>query len=71
VGASGDGGAPTVEPLHYRLARRAGEMCARTGTSDVVDVSVVLCARLHGHAVVTSDPDHLRRLDPTLRLVVI
>lgn len=51
------------------LARAAGVLCGRTGSDDVVDVSVVLCARQRHHVVVTSDPDDLRLLDPTLRLV--
>jgi hypothetical protein len=68
---SGSGGAPTVEPLHQRAAKQAGELCALTGTSDVVDASVVLCAWLHRHAVVTSDPDDLRKLAPSLSLIVI
>jgi hypothetical protein len=68
---SGGAGAPTVEPLHQRAARQAGELCALTGTSDVVDASVVLCAWRHGHAVVTSDPDDLRKLAPGLPLIAI
>jgi hypothetical protein len=71
VGVTGKSGAPTVEPLHYVMARRAGELCARSGTSDIVDASVVLVARMHGHAVVTSDPGDLAKLDPTLHLIVI
>jgi hypothetical protein len=35
----------------------------------VVDVSVVVCARERGHAVVTSDPDDLRAIDPKLELL--
>jgi hypothetical protein len=71
VGFTGDLGAPTVEPLHYAMARRAGELCARAGTSDIVDASVVLVAKRHGHAVVTSDPGDLAKLDPTLHLIAI
>jgi len=71
VGVNGHDGAPTVEPLHYVTARRAGELCAAAGTSDVVDASVVLVARKHRHAIVTTDPGDLAKLDPTLRLIVI
>ncbi len=46
-------------------------LLARRGCSDVVDASVVLCARTHGQGVLTSDPDGLRRLDPDLLLEVI
>jgi len=51
------------------VARAVGEMCADTGHSDVVDVHVVLCAREREHAVVTSDPDDLARVDPALPLI--
>ena len=52
-------------------ARAVGELCGLTGHHDIVDVHVVLHARLHGHQVVTSDPDDLRRVDPRLPMVVI
>jgi hypothetical protein len=71
VGVNGEKGAPKVEPLDYLLARQAGELYAATGMSDVVDASVVLVARKHGHTVVTSDPGDLGRLDPELQLIVI
>lgn len=48
-----------------------GRILARTRTSDVADAHVVLSARRVGQAVVTSDAADLRRLDPSLRLVVI
>jgi hypothetical protein len=38
-------------------------------TSDITDAYVVICARRAGTAVVTSDPDVLRRLDPQLEIV--
>lgn len=46
-----------------------GRMLARSGTTDVIDAHVVLCARRAEQSVVTSDGDDLARLDPTLRLV--
>ena len=52
-------------------AQVAGGLLAASRTSDVVDASVVVCAWLHGDVVVTSDPEDLRRLDPTLRLVTL
>lgn len=66
-------GAPdvTVVPLDHRQARAVGVVLAHSGTADVVDAAVIVCAREHGDAVVTSDPDDLRRLDPTLRLVAL
>ena len=60
-----------VEPLDDFAARAAGQLCGVSGTSDVIDASVVLCARARGHAVATSDVRDLRRLDPTLPLLAI
>ena len=48
-----------------------GRMLARSGTSDVIDAHVVLCAQRAQQSVVTSDPDDLARLDPRLKLVRI
>jgi hypothetical protein len=48
---------------------RSAALCAATGTSDVVDVSVALCARDRGHAVVTTDAADLRAIDPSLPLI--
>jgi hypothetical protein len=59
------------EPLDADRARGAGRLCGVTGTSDIVDASVVLCARARGHAVLTSDVGDLRRLDGVLRLVAV
>lgn len=52
-------------------ALRVGSLCRRSGTSDVVDASVAVCARARGQAVVTSDPTDLGRLDADLALVVV
>jgi hypothetical protein len=60
-----------IESLDDRRARAAGQLCGVAGTSDIVDASVVLCARARGHAVVTSDLDDLQRLDPPLRCIRI
>ena len=60
-----------VEPLDDARARAAGQLCGAAGTADVIDASVVLCARSRGQAVMTSDVGDLRRLDRTLRLVAI
>lgn len=60
-----------VVPLDGRTALVVGLLLGRRGCSDVVDASVVVCARTHGQGVITSDPDDLRRLDPDLRLEVI
>jgi predicted nucleic acid-binding protein len=50
-------------------AAHVGRLLAVSGTSDVVDAHVVICARRAGQQVVTSDPDDLRALDPTLQVV--
>ena len=55
-----------IEPLDDRRAREAGQLCGVAGTTDVIDASVVLCARHRSHSVLTSDPADLQRLDPTL-----
>jgi hypothetical protein len=64
-------GVVDVEPLDDARARAAGQLCGVTRTSDVIDASVVLCARARGHRVLTSDPEDLARLDPRLPLIVV
>jgi hypothetical protein len=61
----------TVTAYDGRTARAVGELAALSGHHDVVDVHVVLHARLHRHAVVTTDPDDLRAVDPRLPLIVV
>ncbi|HJR69547.1 MAG TPA: PIN domain-containing protein [Gammaproteobacteria bacterium] len=58
-----------VVPLDDQRARSAGQLCGVAGTRDVIDASVVLCARERGHGVLTSDVDDLERLDASLRYV--
>ncbi|MCC6539738.1 MAG: PIN domain nuclease [Bryobacterales bacterium] len=60
-----------VAPLDAPLARACGELCGATGTSDVIDASVVLLARERRDPIITSDPRDLRRLDPAARLIAI
>jgi hypothetical protein len=64
---------PAVEQvgLSAAEARAVGRLLADSGTDDIVDAWVVLCARLRFGRIVTSDPDDLRRLDPTAELVVL
>ena len=52
-------------------AVQVGRLLAASGTSDPVDAHVVICARRASQPVVTSDPDDLAALDPSLKLVVI
>lgn len=51
-----------MEPLGDRLARQAGELCGRAGTSDIVDAIVVQSAGLRAEDVYTSDAADLGRL---------
>jgi hypothetical protein len=52
-------------------ATSVGRLLAASRTSDITDAHVVICAARAGQAVVTSDPDDLRALDPTLALVTL
>jgi predicted nucleic acid-binding protein len=52
-------------------ATHVGRLLAASGTADITDAHVVICARRSGQRVVTSDPDDLRRLDPDLEVVMI
>ncbi len=60
-----------VVPLGRVDATNVGWLLGASGTSDIVDAHVVICARRSGQQVVTSDPDDLRVLDPNLRLVPV
>lgn len=52
-------------------ATSVGLLLARTGTADIVDAHVVICARRAKQAIVTSNAEDLRRIGPELRLVVV
>jgi len=52
-------------------ATNVGRLLAASGTSDITDAHVVICARRSGQPVITSDPGDLRRLDPALRLIAL
>lgn len=52
-------------------ATHVGRLLAASGSTDVIDAHVVICARRAGQAVLTSDPDDLRRLDPTLPVITL
>jgi hypothetical protein len=60
-----------IVPLDQHSAKAVGVLCGWTGTSDIVDVSVVLCARLFSHAIVTSDPNDIQQIDPKVTCVVV
>lgn len=57
-----------VIDLTYAAAKTLGRMLGATQTSDPIDAHVVLIARERGWPVMTSDPDDLRAIDPTLRI---
>jgi hypothetical protein len=53
-----------IHALDAQLARACGELCAATGEADVIDASVVITAREHRTAIVSSDAKDLLKLDP-------
>lgn len=57
------------ETMSLETARLVGRLCATGGHADVVDVHVALCAQQRNHAVMTSDPDDIERIDPRLPLI--
>ena len=60
-----------VVPLDRSDAQLVGALLAKTGTADIADAHVVVCANRAGHAVITSDPFDLKRLDPQLRMISV
>ena len=52
-------------------ASNVGRLLATSGTSDIADAHVVLCARRSRLTIVTSDPDDLHALDPTATLITV
>jgi len=52
-------------------ATNVGRLLAASGTADVVDAHVVICARRANQRVITSDPDDLRLLDPTIEVLPV
>lgn len=60
-----------VPPLDRLLAEAVGRLCKRSGGTDVVDASIVITARQLNAVIVTSDPEDLAKLDPTLSLETV
>jgi hypothetical protein len=52
-------------------ATSVGRLLAASGTADLADAHVVICARRSGQPVVTSDPADLGALDPAIRLIAL
>ena len=63
--------ATDVIPLDRVDATNVGRLLAASGTSDIADAHVVICARRSNQQVVTSDPGDLSALDPALRLITL
>ncbi len=61
----------TVVDLDVETARAIGVICGRSGVSDVVDGHVALHARRRDLAVLTSDPDDIAALDPSLTIIAL
>lgn len=60
-----------VVPLDGSHAQAVGALLARTGTSDITDAHVVICAQAADYAVITSDPLDVKRLNPKLRVISV
>jgi predicted nucleic acid-binding protein len=63
-----------VDEVGDSLARDAGEALGRARGSDTIDALVMASAAKRGDAVLTSDPDDLRRLKaqfPRVRVVAL
>ena len=60
-----------VAPLDDMTARAVGLLCGRSGHRDIVDVHVALLAQEQGHTVVTSDPEDLSAVHPSLPLITV
>ncbi|HYQ30863.1 MAG TPA: hypothetical protein VER04_26705 [Polyangiaceae bacterium] len=44
------------------LARKVGELCGKTRTTDICDAHVAIVASMHADLLYTSDPHDMRRL---------
>lgn len=52
-------------------ATAVGLLLAKSGTADIADAHVVVCAQMAGQPAVTSDVGDLRRIAPALRLIEV
>ena len=51
-----------VDQVGLETSKAAGILCGRTGTSDVVDATVVVMAAATGAVIWTSDPEDIKAL---------
>jgi predicted nucleic acid-binding protein len=63
--------ATDVIALDRADATNVGRLLAASGTSDIADAHVVICARRSNQQVVTSDPGDLQALDAALRVIAL
>jgi len=63
--------ATDVIPLDRVDATNVGRLLAASGTSDIADAHVVICARRSQQHVITSDPGDLHALDPAIQLITL
>jgi hypothetical protein len=56
-------------PLDESDAIAVGALLAKTGTADIADAHVVICAQRAHQAIMTSDPHDLKGLAPKLELI--
>lgn len=61
----------SVPVLDDLAARAVGVLCGLSGHSDVVDAQVALHTKQEGHAVVTSDPDDIRRINSSQTVIKV
>lgn len=61
----------TLTRLDPDKAKILGVVIGATGHPDVTDVHVAVHARQHDHAVMTSDPDDIRAVDPSLTIIEV
>jgi hypothetical protein len=59
----------TIEPLDLDVAKLAGSYCGLSGTSDVIDATVVIAAHQYQAKIVSSDESDLKRLDPNVEVI--
>jgi hypothetical protein len=60
-----------IADLDREKAKAVGVLCGVTGVDDIVDVHVVLEARLRKASVVTSDPEDLKQVDAQIALIEV
>ncbi len=61
-----------LESLTPEMAKRAGTLCGLSGTSDIVDATIVVSAATRGDTILTTDFDDLAVLAaelPTVQIV--